>query len=152
MSQSLCHFLVTSSNALCTWYLFYRRRNIVTRKDLKTAAERLRGWGHIHQMLSSVGIVHAGLNVYAFHAYLSGSIHEWHNVFIYLLHILLKHTQLKSLVQPEFAVLQETLQAAILMNHLMNQLQNPPHRLTVVGPCCQRPGVSRRLRPLQHIQ
>lgn len=112
----------------------------------------MRGWGHIRQMLNSVGIVHARLHVCALHAYLSGSIHDLHNVFIYLLHILLKHTQLKSLVQPELAVLQETLQSAILMNHLMDHVQNPPHRLTVVGPCRQRPGVSRRLRPLQHIQ
>lgn len=70
----------------------------------------------------------------------------------HLLHVLLEHTQLQSLVQAQFAVLQQTVQPAVLVHHLMHHIQNSAHRLAVVCAQCHRARVGLRLWPLQDVQ
>lgn len=70
----------------------------------------------------------------------------------HLLHVLLEHTQLQSLVQTQFAVLQQAVEPAMLVHHLMHHIQNGAHCLAVI--CTRRPrvGLSLRLWPLQDVQ
>lgn len=52
---------------------------------------------------------------------------------LYLLNVLLEHTQLQTLVQPDLAVLPDVLQLPLVMENLMDDVQNMVHRLGIIG-------------------
>lgn len=54
---------------------------------------------------------------------------------VYLLDILLEDTELKALVQAEFAVLPDVLQLPLVVQHLVDDVQDVVHGLGVVNRC-----------------
>ena len=63
-------------------------------------------------------------------------------VCVYLLNVLLEHTQLQALVQPDLAVLPDVLQLPLVVQHLVDHVQHVVHRLGVVSRGRQRIGTA----------
>lgn len=70
----------------------------------------------------------------------------------YLLDVLLKDTELQTLVQPHFAVLPDVFQLSLVVQHLVDDVQDVVHSLGVVCWCRQRVGTTRGQRSLQLVQ
>ena len=70
----------------------------------------------------------------------------------YLLDVLLEDAELQALVQPDFAVLPDALQAPLVVQDLVDHVQDAVDRLGVVGRGRQGLGVPRAQGPLEHIQ
>lgn len=69
----------------------------------------------------------------------------------YLLNILLKHTQLQTLVQAHFAMLPDVLQLSLVVQHLVNDVQYVVHSFRVVGRGGERVSAARGQGSLKFI-
>lgn len=70
----------------------------------------------------------------------------------YLLDILLKHTQLQTLVKTHFAMLPDVFQLSLVVQHLMNDVQDVVHGFRVVSGGGQRISAARGQGSLEFVQ
>lgn len=69
-----------------------------------------------------------------------------------LLHVLLEHTELQPLVEPDLAVLPDVFQLPLVVQHLVDDIKDVVHGLGVVGGGRQGIGAAGSQRPLELVK